>query len=40
MDHPAELAEYCEHAGLMNEAAIVWRAPYVMKKLNMIAKVM
>ena len=35
-DHPIELAEYCNHAGLMEEAAIVWWASYVLKKKDKI----
>jgi len=40
MDHPIELAEYCENSNLLNEAAIAWWAPHVIKKrANIIGKV-
>ena len=40
VDHPIELAEYCQNNNIMDEAAITWWAPHVIKKKkNIIGKV-
>ena len=39
VDHPIELAEYCQNNNIMDEAAIAWWAPHVIKKKNIIGKV-